>query len=281
MPVNFDGLVKGERYERPQLAKHWGFKSFQAISRGVVTPKDSKFIVLFVTQEKQSSLTQYHDHIDGGRLYWEGERKHGSDKRIVSAGRNGDEIHLFFREVHHSPFEYFGEVFLEEFELLEDSPSRFVFTLHDIGEKDPFTDVASHVEELEGLENTERQAIVSSRVGQGAFRAGVISLWRGCAVTGVKKFEFLRASHIKPWRDSSNVERLDPMNGLLLTPTLDHLFDAGFISFNDGGEMLISSSLSEDDARLLHVDGEMKLSKVPGRVRYYLRYHRDQVFLGE
>ncbi|MBN8413978.1 HNH endonuclease [Halomonas litopenaei] len=281
MPVNFDSLEKGERYERPQLSEHWGFKSFQAISRGVVTPKDSKFIVLFVTKEKQSALTQYHDHIEGNRLYWEGERKHGSDNRIVSAHSNGDEIHLFYRDIHHSPFEYFGEIFLEEFELLENSPSRFVFTFHYTVEQNPFIDVEAHSEELDGLESTERQAIISSRVGQGAFRAGVISLWRGCAVTGVKKCDFLRASHIKPWRESSNAERLDPMNGLLLTPTLDHLFDAGFISFDDGGQMLISLALSENDARLLHVNSEMKLSKIPEEVRQYLRYHRDQVFLGE
>jgi putative restriction endonuclease len=48
------------------------------------------------------------------------------------------------------------------------------------------------------------------------------------------------ASHIKPWCESTNEERLNGENGLLLTPSIDHLFDRGFISFEDNGELLIS-----------------------------------------
>ena len=47
----------------------------------------------------------------------------------------------------------------------------------------------------------------------------------------------LLASHCKPWRDASNEERLDGENGLLLTPSIDHLFGRGFIAFEDTGAL--------------------------------------------
>ncbi|WP_216840954.1 HNH endonuclease signature motif containing protein [Acidobacterium sp. S8] len=56
---------------------------------------------------------------------------------------------------------------------------------------------------------------------------------RFCRVTKVENPLHLRASHCKPWRDLSNEERLNGENGLLLTPTIDHLSDRGFISFED------------------------------------------------
>jgi putative restriction endonuclease len=58
---------------------------------------------------------------------------------------------------------------------------------------------------------------------------------RCCRITGVNNLAHLRASHCKPWRDSNNEERLHGENGLLLTPTIDHLFDRGFISFENAG----------------------------------------------
>ena len=53
----------------------------------------------------------------------------------------------------------------------------------------------------------------------------------------------LVASHIKPWRDSNNQERLDKFNGLLLLANLDKAFDLGFISFADTGLVMISCQL--------------------------------------
>ena len=36
---------------------------------------------------------------------------------------------------------------------------------------------------------------------------------------------------MKPWLDLTNEERLNGENGQLLTPSVDHLFDRGFIGF--------------------------------------------------
>src|SRR6202021_3301435 len=81
--------------------------------------------------------------------------------------------------------------------------------------------------------------LVVPRRGQGLFKKRVMLLERACRVTGVDQLQHLRASHCKPWRDSSNEERLNGENGLLLTPSIDHLFDRGFISFEDRGVLVI------------------------------------------
>lgn len=127
MPVTFDQLVLGEEYGRPELATLWGYATWNAISRGVITPAGDNKIVLFVTREKQEALTQYQDHFDGERLHWEGETNHANDDRVVNAAGAGDEIHLFFRERHHSDFTYFGPITLVEHSIHLDRPSQFVF----------------------------------------------------------------------------------------------------------------------------------------------------------
>lgn len=89
------------------------------------------------------------------------------------------------------------------------------------------------------LDDTQKQQIILARKGQGQFRKNVQRLERFCRVTKVNRPEHLRASHCKPWRDCENAdERLNGENGLLLTPSIDHLFDRGFISFEDNGLLL-------------------------------------------
>ena len=41
------------------------------------------------------------------------------------------------------------------------------------------------------------------------------------------------------------------MNGLLLTPDADLLFDRGFISFEDDGDVLVSRRIDREDLRRL------------------------------
>lgn len=127
---------------------------------------------------------------------------------------------------------------------------------------DPLRDIAEAQAELELEPETVRRAIVLSRIGQGQFRERLLQYWGSCAVTGVTVREALRASHIKPWSRSSNLERLHMYNGLLLTGTLDLLFDAGLISFNEVGQMLITPALSVKDQQALGLIPEMKLRQV-------------------
>ncbi len=129
MPAFFTELQIGSAYTRPQLAKLWGYKGYEAISRGIVTPSETPYIILFITEEKQACQTQYHDTLKDGILHIEGEIGHTNDQRIVRAKVNGDEIHLFHRKRHHSPFIYYGPIFLTDFVLNSDTPSRFRFAV--------------------------------------------------------------------------------------------------------------------------------------------------------
>jgi hypothetical protein len=128
------------------------------------------------------------------------------------------------------------------------------------------------------LTATEREQLSKARVGQGLFRERLVALWkRRCVVSDIKLLPVLKASHIKPWRDSTNAERLDKYNGLLLSPNLDALFDKGYISFRDNGEMLISPVLDATSvASLLHgCDGKVNFVQEHFK---YLEHHREYVF---
>jgi hypothetical protein len=232
-----------------------------------------------VTKDKQQALTQYNDYIDGNMLFWEGEEKHSTDKRVVEADKNGDEIHLFYREVHHTSFVYFGKISLTDYQLREDSPSEFVFKINALSsEVDAFKDVREHAAEYKTLAVTEQEQVVVSRLGQGNFRRNVIRLWGSCSVTGLQNVGLLRASHIKPWRDSSNDERLTPYNGLLLIPDYDFLFDRGYITFKNSGDVLVSSRLSPFACKVFDLRDDLRLRRVFPQNKEYLEFHRSQVF---
>lgn len=129
---------------------------------------------------------------------------------------------------------------------------------------------------LEDLVPTEKEALVKSRIGQGIFRQSLINDWQGCAVTGATNEAILRASHIKPWSESSNIERLDPFNGLLLTPALDLAFDRHLISFDSAGKIMISQRLSEFDCSSLGFDKHMKLRNFHKNHESYMSVHRNR-----
>lgn len=124
----------------------------------------------------------------------------------------------------------------------------------------------------------EKIQLTKSRRGQGIFKANVRLVEDHCRITGVANIKHLRASHIKPWSVSNNVEKLDGYNGLLLSPHVDHLFDRGFITFRDSGEILVSRELNpvvlnQWSIEANHNVGEFKVAQCE-----YLEYHRDVIF---
>ena len=134
------------------------------------------------------------------------------------------------------------------------------------------------VKEYLDLSDTEREAIVKSRIGQGQFRESLVGYWLKCAITGCQENKLLKASHIKPWSKSEATERLSLYNGLLLSPTLDACFDSGFISFENSGKIMVSNELNEKDMSALGINKEMKLSKIEPEHCKYLAYHRENIF---
>lgn len=143
------------------------------------------------------------------------------------------------------------------------------------------------------LDDTTKESVVLARRGQGKFRSSVAAIESCCRLTGITNPTLLIASHIKPWRICKTArERLDGMNGLMLTPDADHLFDRGFISFGNEGEVLVSKRVDRTDLRRLGFEQLVKdrfgFEEAPvswqtgsflARQRDYLAYHRSEVFL--
>ena len=136
---------------------------------------------------------------------------------------------------------------------------------------------ASEFEQIEPLK-TAKSVITESRIGQSKFRKDLLRYWKTCSVTGLSVEVLLRASHIKPWSAASPAERLDSFNGLLLSPNLDALFDAGLISFNVEGVLLISSRIEQNQHSALGISAGMKLTRINGAHSPYLAYHRENIF---
>jgi hypothetical protein len=128
------------------------------------------------------------------------------------------------------------------------------------------------------LTDTEREALIKARIGQSGYRDKLLAYWGGCAVTGCRVPQLLLASHIKPWRAASPSERLDPFNGLLLSPNLDLAFDKGLLSFDDQGLILLGSDLDPASAAVLNITENLRLRQIDSRHRAYLAWHREYLF---
>lgn len=139
----------------------------------------------------------------------------------------------------------------------------------------------TEVEQNPTIPVTEREAIVLARRGQGLFRQRVATVERRCRVTGVEQAEHLRASHCKPWRDSTNEQRLDGENGLMLTPSIDHLFDRGFIAFEGTGRLLVSPVAHRESLERMGVNTTepVHVGAFSAGQRAYLDWHQEYVFL--
>lgn len=131
------------------------------------------------------------------------------------------------------------------------------------------------------LTETEKKTLILARRGQGKFRVNVLEKNRGCPFTGILNPKLLVASHIKPWKDSDNTERLDGNNGLALTPTYDRLFDQGYISFTDDKQLLVSSKLEPECMEVLNlVNGQIIENLILTEERKkYLSFHRSEKFI--
>jgi hypothetical protein len=144
------------------------------------------------------------------------------------------------------------------------------------------------------LSDTIRQAVINARRGQGAFRKNVEAVETRCRLTGITNPTLLIASHIKPWRlCGTAAERLDGMNGLLLTPDADLLFDRGFITFGEDADVIVSKRVDKYDLRRLgfeqlaierfgfeEASSGWKTDTFASDQQRYLAYHRAEIFVG-
>ncbi|HXJ03686.1 MAG TPA: HNH endonuclease [Candidatus Acidoferrum sp.] len=138
-----------------------------------------------------------------------------------------------------------------------------------------------NIESDSQIPDTEREALIVARRGQGLFKERVMEIETRCRITGVTNPIHLRASHCKPWRDSDNQERLNGENGLLLTPTIDHLFDRGFISFEDSGVLIVSPVAHAPSLNRMGVETNkiVNVGTFTEGQKQFLDYHRESVLL--
>lgn len=129
----------------------------------------------------------------------------------------------------------------------------------------------------EELFELERSYEIKTRLKQGIFRLKLLDLYSSCNICDCNIPEILVASHIKPWSKSTNTEKLDSNNGLLLCPTHDTLFDKGYISFDSDGKITISSLIDDTNKELLNINYDQKID-VNSRISHFLKYHVKHVF---
>lgn len=127
------------------------------------------------------------------------------------------------------------------------------------------------------LQTTEVERLVIQRIGQDIFRAALMDYWGGsCPITGITDPALLRASHIVPWAECGDAQRLDVHNGLLLSALWDAAFDAGRVSFANDGTALASPGLTAAARIALGVERAPRLPNLRDGHRANLAAHRTR-----
>ena len=128
------------------------------------------------------------------------------------------------------------------------------------------------------IRETEKTQLIKARIGQGIYRQNLLKIENRCRLTGANDIKFLIASHIKPWRLSDNVEKLDGNNGLLLSPHVDCLFDKGWLSFRNNGDVLWAIPPITDPTVAFWRLSPSNVGGFNTEQTRYLDFHRDVIF---
>lgn len=263
---------------------------------GISTPDGSDLIFLFTGEAGRAHGYDDFSDEDGFHLYGEGQ---SGDMELVR-GNLAVSTHieqrrrlLLFQALGKGrPYRYLGEHSLTRVDTVQASSTSsgtlrkaFVFVMRltpaDAAIAEQQVAGSQLAYQLE-LGATVRTSIAEVRTKQRLFRDNLIRVEKRCRITGIEDLRFLTASHIKPWSAcQSGMERVDGNNGLLLAPHIDHLFDNGWISFENTGRVIVSPDAPEDVIKALGAD------RLYGRPRAfnpaqknYLRYHRQHILRG-
>ena len=254
--------------------------------QGGVIPKDDAQLLLVTLLDPK-----YPDEVLNDTLHWYGQEnlKH-AERHIVNGTRDS---FIFIRDKSPKPFVYYGRAAMNRILMQgRGTPSEVIFNLFEYSkmieaEKDEqsFAEqtIINKALDQRTVDKTETQRLTLVRTEQGNYRKAALALWDNkCAVTGVDEPGWLIASHIKPWRESTNEERVNPLNSLILTPNYDKLFDRGIISFSpNNGKIILPSIHTHEMWRNLermHIDDEVHLSHIPDGTEKFLDYHNKRVF---
>ncbi len=289
-------LTIGTQYSLVDLALLLGVSEEAVKRKGVLTRVNSDAQLLLITLEKDKySTPEYVDHIEGTTVFWSGQNRIKSTENNLLNGTH--DTFIFIQQRRHSPYIYYGRALPIRMNISKviDVPSHVIFDLPEYaaltGEVGssidyPETQAVADIHVEYGVNSpllTEKEVVARIRTAQTDYRNRVLSFWDNkCAVTGVDDTKWLIASHIKPWREATNEERVDPRNSLLLTPNYDKLFDRGVISFSPSdGKIILPEQLSMrmwSNLSKLNINEDTHLRKVPDGVGEFLEYHRRYVY---
>lgn len=301
-----DGLARklvsilkiGNAYTLEEMASILNQKPNAVSRKGVLTSDGSDAQILLVTLEKDKYSTPgYFDHLSGSRLFWTGQNVLKATEKKLIAGTH--DTFIFLQERRKTPYVYYGRAIPTRMQINWEpgKPSHIVFELVEYAASLEAMNLRSskiyqadeviqteHGYAVSSLpERTETEKFSTIRTAQSTYRKNVLSFWHEqCAVTGVDNTGWLIASHIKPWRESTDEERLDPHNSLLLTPNFDKLFDRGVISFSSSnGKIILPEHQSRtmwNNLNRMHVDDNICLKEVPDGVGKFLDYHTQFIY---
>ena len=305
----------GNSYTRHELSKKLHLPTLKNSREGIYYDYRGIYysILLFVTLDKTGKKIKnlhYNDFFEDDYFHWDSQNKQHINtpgiKKIIS---NENEILLFVRikdklKSKSLPYVYCGRIKYNKYEKGTSNPVHIIFDCIDFDELTKNEELKEIYEwnpkksgkpirtkvSMKGKPSTrriktykkpnvtERSGLVTSRVGQGYYRQEILKKWNNkCGVTGISIKEILISSHIVPWSKSNEDERLDPENGILLSPNIDSLFDRHLISFKDSGKIIISNKLSSSEIDKLGVNSQMKLSHVSNGMKKYLSRHRKEL----
>lgn len=152
-----------------------------------------------------------------------------------------------------------------------------LFATHLLVEDAPGKDVLADIDAIQrdaSIPETQRIQLSKARIGQGLFRKRVMQIEPRCRVTGVEDPRLLIASHIKPWKDANNFERISGYNGIMLSPHVDALFDEKLVTFEDDGQMVVHRSLSRDVLDRWAIDPDKRVERFTPEQAPFLKSHR-------
>ncbi|TRZ40088.1 HNH endonuclease [Niallia circulans] len=138
--------------------------------------------------------------------------------------------------------------------------------------------VTEHNTLIPVIAETESEVKTKIRLGQQRFKKDLMSLWGcKCALCDIELPELLKASRSKPWKDSTNEERNDPYNGILLCSNHDALYENGKIAFDGQGRLHISPEINEEDYLKYGLLTKKKI-KLNQDNKVYFKWHKRNIW---
>ena len=308
--MSFSSLEIGEKYSKTDLSEIFNNPNISIIREGIYNLDESNTF-FFVDLEKKGKEDRFHfdDYFEGDFFHWDSQTTQHIDTPKIQEIVRGSRIpHLFIRvspRVKNTtqPFIYCGRLKYVEYVEGTSKPVHIIFQNIDyqdetenkdllevyfwkpdkIGGSSRFKITNREVvseerkRKLKEPNVTERSGLVTSRVGQGYYRQQIIEKWEGkCPVTQSELLKVLISSHIVPWSECNDKERLDVENGILLSPNVDSLFDKHLISFSDNGQMIVSDKFSTEELKRLGIPMGVTI-KVTEGMKKYLQRHRERL----